>query len=165
MYCVIDFETTGLSPYESDVIEYAAVHVDDHMNLGECITSLCGLNTGKELPPVITKITGIEPHELTDKPPFEEHLQKLLDFIGDRTVVAHNIPFDMGFLRRYCSGAGLPVPSKTLCTIRLAKKCCPPPYKLEAVARSLSIKSDGYHRAEADARTTAKILIELLSML
>jgi DNA polymerase III epsilon subunit-like protein len=168
MYCVIDFETTGLSPHNCDVIEFAAVRVEDDgtggLTVGEVLTELCAPKKSF-ISSKITQITGITPDMVTGCPPFEEHLQNLLGFIGDDTVVAHNIEFDMGFLRRYCGDAGLPVPAKTQCTVKLARRCCAPPYKLEAVAKALGVDSGGYHRALADAVTTARVLIGCLDML
>ena len=169
MYCVIDFETTGLSPYESDIIEYAAVRVEDDgegdLTIGEVFTDLCSPKKSF-ISQKITQITGITARMVMGKTPFEEHLRNLLDFIGTDTVVAHNVPFDMGFLRRYCGDAGLPVPSKTLCTVQLSRKLCRlKSYRLEAVAQALGVSGEGYHRALADAVTTARVLMELLTML
>jgi DNA polymerase III epsilon subunit family exonuclease len=168
MYCVIDFETTGLDANKCDVIEYAAVRVEEDgeggLAISEIIDDLCAPKKSY-ISQKITQITGITPDMVAGKPPFEECLQSLLDFIGDDTIVAHNIGFDMGFLRRYCNEAGLPVPVKTQCTIRLARGCCPPPYRLEAVAKALSVDDGGYHRARADAYTTARVFIALEDML
>ncbi|MDR0293181.1 MAG: 3'-5' exonuclease [Oscillospiraceae bacterium] len=168
MYCVIDFETTGLSPHESDIIEYAAVRVEDDraggLTVGEVFTSLCA-PARTLVSPTITRITGITPAMVEGLPPFERSLRDFLDFIGGDTVVAHNIPFDMGFLRRYCGDAGIRPPPKTLCTLVLSRRMCRlRSHKLEDVARALGVDSAGYHRALADAVTTAKILIRLLEM-
>ena len=157
MYSVIDFETTGLSPYDSDVIEYAVVRVGGG-RYGEMLESLCAPGRS-EITPFITKLTGITPDMVGGLPPFESHLAKMLDFIGDDTVVAHNIPFDMGFLRRYCREAGVPPPRKTLCTMTLSRRLCRglPSHKLVSVAEALGVGAEGYHRALADAVTTARI--------
>jgi DNA polymerase III epsilon subunit family exonuclease len=168
MYCVIDFETTGLSPHGSDIIEYAAVRVEDDgeggLTIGEVFTDLCAPRQWY-ISQKITQITGITPDMVAEKPPFEEHLQGLIDFIGSDTVVAHNIPFDMGFLRRYCKDAGLPAPAKTSCTLQIARRYCRlKSHRLEDVAKALGVDDGGYHRALADAVTTAKVLIMLLEL-
>jgi DNA polymerase III epsilon subunit family exonuclease len=170
MYCVIDFETTGLSPYESDVIEAAAVRVEGdgagNLVIGEVFTELFA--PGRTyISAKITQITGITPDMVAGKPFFEERLQDFLDFVGNDTVVAHNIPFDMGFLDRYCDGASLArIPrTRTKCTLQLSRKYCRlKSHRLEEVAKALGVDGGAYHRALADAVTTAKILIELLSM-
>jgi len=168
MYCVIDFETTGLSPYDSDVIEYAAVRVtsdgEGGLVIDEHISELCKPKQ-TYISSVITRITGITHDMVTDEDVFEERLKEFLDFIGNDTIVAHNIPFDMGFLRRYCGDAGYQTPSKTLCTLQLARRLLRlKSNKLEEVAKALGISGSGYHRALDDATVTAKVLIELLAM-
>ena len=168
MYCVIDFETTGLSPHSCDVIEYAAVRVEDDgaggLTVGEVFTELCAPKRGY-ISPRITQITGITPDMAEGLPPFEQHLHNFLAFIGQDTIVAHNIPFDMGFLRRYCGDAGVPPPSQTLCTLALSRRLCRlQSHRLEAVAQALGVEGAGYHRALADAYTTARVLMALLEM-
>jgi DNA polymerase-3 subunit alpha (Gram-positive type) len=169
MYCVIDFETTGLSPQKDDIIEYAAVKIEDDgaggFAIGEALTELCAPKQ-TYISSVITRITGIT-HEMTSgESVFEERLREFLDFIGNDTIVAHNIPFDMGFLRRYCGDARLQTPSKTFCTLQHARKICRlKSHKLEEVAKALGVEISGSHRALDDALTTAKVFIELRSML
>jgi DNA polymerase III epsilon subunit-like protein len=168
MYSVIDFETTGLSPYYSEVIEFAAVRVaadpaTGELTAGDTFASLCAPRM-TEITPVITRITGITAGMTEGFAPFEGRLAEFLGFLGDSTVVAHNIPFDMGFLRRYCKGAGIEPPNKTLCTLVLSRRLCRslPNHRLETVAAHLGVSGEGYHRALADAVTTAKVLIKLL---
>jgi DNA polymerase III epsilon subunit family exonuclease len=163
MFCVIDFETTGFSPSGCDVIEYAAMRIGGE-DEGEFIEGLCA-PARSVITPRITQVNGIRPEDVKGKPPFEKHLHKFLAFIGNDTVVAHNVEFDMGFLRRYCNEAGLPAPVKTECTIRMARRCCPPPYKLEALANTLSISSERFHRALDDVRVTAQVFKCLREML
>ncbi|MDR1669578.1 MAG: 3'-5' exonuclease [Oscillospiraceae bacterium] len=169
MYTVIDFETTGLSPSDSEVIEFAAVRVapdtSGALALGESFTSLCSPRMTL-ITPTITRITGITDAMTAGFPPFEERLREFCAFIGNDTIAAHNIPFDMGFLRRYCRGAGFAPPEKTLCTLVKSRQLCRSLYnhKLETVAAHLGVNGEGYHRALADAVTTAKVLIKLLSL-
>lgn len=168
MYCVIDFETTGLSPQDNDIIEYAAVRVtsdgEGGLVIGEHISELCKPKQ-TYISSIITKITGITPDMVKDEDVFEERLKEFLDFIGNDTVVAHNIPFDMGFLRRYCGDAGCKIPAKTLCTLQLARRMLRlKSNKLEEVAKALGVRSSGYHRALDDATVTARVLTELLAM-
>ena len=161
-YCVIDFETTGFAPPQSEVIEFAAVRVEDG-EIGLHMASLCrpceSYISGK-----ITQITGITPMMVMGSPVFEELLPSLLGFIGNDTVVCHNVPFDMSFLGHYCRSAGIDFSPPTLCTLALARKFYSylPSRKLEDLARHLNVEGAGYHRALADAMTTAKVLIEMM---
>jgi DNA polymerase III epsilon subunit family exonuclease len=168
MYCVIDFETTGLSHQKDDIIEYAAVKVEDDgaggLTIGESLTELCAPKQ-TYISARITQINGITPEMVAGELPFEERLREFLDFIGNDTVVAHNIPFDMGFLRRYCGGAGLKPPPKTICTLQLSRRICRlKSHKLESVAKALGVDDTSCHRALEDAKTTARVLMELLTM-
>lgn len=160
-YCVLDFETTGFMPGESEVIEFAAVRVEDG-EIGLSLASLCRPNESY-ISRKITEITGIRPEMTAGYPTFEELLITLLDFIGGDTIVCHNVPFDLSFLHHYCRKAGIELESPTLCTLALARRMYSylPTKKLEAVASHLGIRSDGYHRALADAIVTAKVLIQM----
>jgi DNA polymerase III epsilon subunit family exonuclease len=163
MYCVIDFETTGLSPHSCDVIEYAAMRIGGDRE-GEFIESLCA-PVRSAITPKITEINGIRPGDVAGKAPFGEHLHHFLDFIGDDIIVAHNIPFDMGFLRRYCGDLNIIPPQKTKCTLAMARRMCRlRSYSLKAVAESFSIRAERYHRALDDVRVTAQVLHCLLEM-
>ena len=160
-YCVIDFETTGFAPPQSEVIEFAAVRVLDG-EIGLTLASLCRPNQSY-ISRKITEITGIRPEMVAGYPTFEECLTSLLDFIGNDTIVCHNVPFDMSFLYHYCRKADLELAAPTLCTLALARRMFPslPTKRLEAVAGHLGVGGEGYHRALADAMVTAKILIEM----
>ena len=160
-YCVIDFETTGLTPQGSEVIEFAAVRVQNS-EIGLSFASLCRPNNSS-ISRTITRITGITPDMVAAYPVFEDLLPSLLEFIGEDTIVGHNVSFDIKFLDHYCRQTGYERVASTLCTLKLARKLYPhlPSKKLEAVASYLGIRSDGYHRALADAMATAKILIAM----
>jgi len=164
-YCVLDFETTGFAPPGSEVIEFAAVRVRDG-EIGLSMASLCRPNRSY-ISRKITEITGIRPEMTEGYAPFEDFLPSLIDFIGKDTIVCHNVPFDMGFLDYYCRAAGLALTSPTLCTLALARKMFPflPTKRLEAVAAHLGVGGEGYHRAMADAMTTARVLLKMQTML
>ena len=160
-YCVIDFETTGFSPPGSEVIEFAAVRVEDG-EIGLNLSSLCR-PVDSYISRKITDITGITAEMTIGKPSFSETLITLMDFIGNDTIVCHNIPFDMAFLDYYCRKADIELTNQTLCTLQLARKYFPnlPSRKLSFVASHLGIKATGFHRAMDDAVTTAKVLIKM----
>ena len=57
-------------------------------------------NPGHSLDPKITKITGIKDEDLKDKKPFIAHYKELSHwFLGQRSLAAHNLPFDRKVLR------------------------------------------------------------------
>ena len=160
-YCVIDFETTGFAPPQSEVIEFAAVRVQDG-EIGMNLAALCR-PVDSYISRKITEITGITPAMTMGCPSFEEVLITLLDFIGDDTIVCHNVPFDMSFLNHYCRKAGIDLTNPTLCTLALARKMFPtlPSRNLASVAGHLGVSAAGFHRAMDDAMTTAKVLLKM----
>lgn len=162
-YCVIDFETTGLSPYECEVIEFAAVRVENG-EIGLNLASLC--NPHGYISRRITQITGITEHMTAGYPHFEELLPLLLDFIGDDILVAHNLPFDWGFLSNYCSRAQREYKPETLCTLQLSRRKLKglSSYSLGSVSQHLRIPNPAAHRALGDAMTTAEVLLRLLKL-
>ena len=93
-----DFETTGLNPFSSKIIEYAFMKSED-----DYISSLVNPETKFEFK--ITQITGIYPQELEDKPTIKDKKDEILNYIySDDTqtyLVAHNNDgFDKWFFKK-----------------------------------------------------------------
>jgi DNA polymerase-3 subunit epsilon len=110
----IDFETTGLDSKTDRIIEVGAVLWDWDRQLPiDMISKLCWHTddgTTPQIPELITKITGI------DGPMLKEHsvstsvvLQRLMSMSRGIYVMAHNAPFDMGFLFAECDKLGIEV--------------------------------------------------------
>ncbi|MCL2748085.1 MAG: 3'-5' exonuclease [Oscillospiraceae bacterium] len=161
-YCVIDFETTGLDPKIDEIVEFAAVRVEDG-EIGLHIAQLC--QPSGPIPPGATRVHGITDRMVRFAHPFSEYLSTFLDFIGQDTLVGHNLPFDFGFLQAACARAGCSFAPKKLCTLQMARRLYPqlPSRRLSAVAAHLGVKSCGYHRALGDAMATAGILLKMLA--
>jgi DNA polymerase-3 subunit alpha (Gram-positive type) len=96
---------------------------------------------------------------------FPAYLQWLIEFIGDDVIVAHNAPFDIGFLKRYCDDCQVEFNNKVACTLQGAKAAIKglPNYKLQTVAAHIGAVSEKHHRAYGDALATANILIYILN--
>ena len=94
-YAVFDFETTGLSWAEGDrVVQVAVVHLSSKGDFeGEWESFV---NPQREI--AATEVHGITQRVVADAPTFLEVWPRLLSDFGDRTVVAHNASFDLGFL-------------------------------------------------------------------
>ena len=108
------------------------------------------------------KIHGITTSMFTGQPGVEEVMTTFLQFIRGSILVAHNVVFDMGFLRSECSRMGLSITNRCLCTLKLSQKLYPwlPDYRLETVAKhvlGIEIDKTRLHRALDDARLTAQI--------
>jgi DNA polymerase III epsilon subunit family exonuclease len=159
-FAVIDLETTGWSPGVAAITEIAAVRVRGGRRQGE-FASL--VNPGVPVPPGIEDLTGISDWMLAAAPRLPAVLPGLLDFADGCVLVAHNAPFDIGFLRAACAECGLAWPRFTvLDTVMLARQLMDPDEvpdcKLGTLAGFFRARTAPSHRALADARATADVL-------
>src|SRR5664279_3363886 len=98
-FVVVDLETTGGSPQSSAITEIGAVKTRGGEVLGEFQTLV---DPGGPIPPFIVALTGITDAMLIAAPRIEQVLPAFLEFLGDAVLVAHNAPFDVGFLKAAC---------------------------------------------------------------
>lgn len=100
-----DTETTGLLSKSGDrIIEIALVEISRDPNPRTYHTLVN--NQGQPIGEEAFKVHGITEEMLADAPTFEEVLPDVLDFIDDGTLVIHNAPFDIEFLRDESMNAG-----------------------------------------------------------
>jgi DNA polymerase-3 subunit epsilon len=159
-FAVVDLETTGWSPEVAAITEIGAVRVRGGLRQGE-FASL--VNPGMPVPPGIEDLTGITDLMLTAAPRLAAVLPGLLDFAQGCVLVAHNAPFDLGFLVAACGDCGLAWPGFTvLDTVMLARRVMDPDEvpdcKLGTLAGFFRARTAPNHRALADARATADVL-------
>jgi DNA polymerase III subunit epsilon len=159
-FAVVDIETTGWSPAEAAITEIGAVRVRGGTRRGE-FASLT--NPGIPVPPGIADLTGITDRMLATAPRLGSVLPGLLRFADGCVLVAHNAPFDLGFLKAGCEACGLAWPGFTvLDTVMLARYVMDPDQvpdvKLGTLARFFRARTSPCHRALADARATADVL-------
>jgi DNA polymerase III subunit epsilon len=166
-FAVVDLETTGWSPEAAAITEIGAVRVRGGRRQGE-FASL--VNPGMPIPPGIEDLTGITDWMLAAAPKLAEVLPSLLKFADGCVLVAHNAPFDLGFLIAACGDCGLAWPGFTvLDTAVLARHLMDPDEvpdcKLGTLARFFRARTAPCHRALADARATADVLNWLIRRL
>ena len=159
-FAVVDLETTGWSPEAAAITEIGAVRVRGGRRQGE-FASL--VNPGTAVPPGIEDLTGITDWMLAPAPRVASVLPGLLNFARGCVLVAHNAPFDLGFLRAACDDCGLAWPGFTvLDTVMLARRVMDPDEvpdcKLGTLAGFFGARTAPSHRALADARATADVL-------
>ncbi len=159
-FVVVDIETTGWSPVEAAITEVGAVRVRGGVRRGE-FASL--INPGTPVPPGIADLTGITDGMLAAAPRLGAVLPGLLRFADGCVLVAHNAPFDLGFLIAACGNCGLAWPGFTvLDTVTLARYVMDPDEvpdcKLGTLAGFFRARTAPCHRALADARATADVL-------
>ena len=165
-FVVFDLETTGAKAPPCRITEIGAYKVENCELVGEFHTLV---NPEVPIPPFITSLTGISDDMVRDAPRFCEVVDDFLRFIGESVLVAHNSPFDLGFLNHEIGlvHEECRVGNPALCTVQLSRRLLPDieNHKLKTVASYYSVDLINHHRASDDARATAKIFINLLKML
>jgi DNA polymerase-3 subunit epsilon len=157
-FVVVDVETTGLSPAFGDrVCEIAVVHLRDDTEL----TSFDSLvNPGRPISPGAAAVNGITPAMVATAPSFQEIAPEIVRRIAGRVFVAHNAPFDLGFLAAEFQRLRTSLPiTQAIDTLALARQYYAfPSNSLGAVAERLNIPYPHRHRALQDAQITGQVL-------
>ena len=163
-FVVVDLETTGGSAEDDRITEIGAVKVRGGEVLGELATLV---DAGRGIPPQITVLTGITESMLIGAPTPEEVVASFLEWSRGCVIVAHNAPFDLGFLAATAGRAGIGFPAFTVIdTARLARVALTrdeaPDCRLSTLARVLRAGTVPNHRALSDARATVDVLHVLM---
>jgi DNA polymerase III epsilon subunit family exonuclease len=100
-YIVIDVETTGLSPVHDRIVQLSAIKIKGRIPVESCNYYLDP--TPVRIPPVVRHILGLDRYPEIERQIYsgqtvEDIKSKVLDFLEDYTLVAHNARFDQGFL-------------------------------------------------------------------
>lgn len=166
-FVVVDLETTGGAPDGAGITEIGAVKVRGGEELGVLATLV---NPGEPIPPFITVLTGITQAMVTPAPRIEAVLPSFLEFIHGTVLVAHNAPYDIGFLKAACARHGYRWPNpKVIDTVTLARRVLiadeVPNRKLATLAAHFRTAHQPTHRALADARATVDVLHALIARL
>ena len=163
-YCVLDLETTGLSFRTEKITEIGIMKVKN----GEVIDEFeCFVNPEKPISQRVVEVTHITDDMVKDAETIDKVLPKVLKFVGDSVLVAHNADFDIGFLKYNAKQLGLSLENTYLDTLRLAKEVFPDlkKYKLGIIAENLGIEVLVAHRALDDVDTTVKVFRVMLEKL
>ena len=163
-YCVLDLETTGFSAINDKITEIGVMKYKDGEVIDEFSTFV---NPEIHIPERVTAVTNITDDMVADSETIDKVFPKLLDFLGDSVIVAHNANFDVGFLKQNAIALGYDFDYTYLDTLSLAKDLFPnyKKYKLGKIAENLGIKVEVAHRALDDVDTTVKVFRIMLDML
>src|SRR5271156_323244 len=96
---VLDTETTGLDHRTGHrLIEIACVELEDLIPTGRSFHRY--VDPERDIEAGAERVHGISASFLAGKPKFgdAEVVEALLEFVGEAVLVAHNAPFDRGFL-------------------------------------------------------------------
>lgn len=168
-FVVVDLETAGGKPVDAGITEIGAVKVRGGEVIGEFRT-FCA--PGVPIPAFISVLTGITDHHVADAPSVASAVREFLAFAnfesGDKPVlVAHNAPFDVGFLKSACVKFDIEWPKPlVLDTVILARKILQKDEvrnrKLSTLAQFFRTPVSPTHRALDDARATTSVLHGLI---
>jgi DNA polymerase-3 subunit epsilon len=162
---LFDTETTGLDPATGDrVIEVAALELINDLPTGQSFHAL--IDPERDIPEEVTRIHGFRSSDVVGKPIFADVAAKLIEFLGEAKLIAHNAPFDFGFLNAEFARLGFPPlhPERMVDTLVLAKARFPGmPNSLDALCRrfAIDLSQRTTHNALLDCRLLADVYVEL----
>jgi DNA polymerase III epsilon subunit family exonuclease len=170
-FVVVDLETSGAAPSTgAGITEIGAVKVRGGVVIGEFETFV---NPGVQISQFITELTGITDEMLSNAPTIAQVFPSFIEFLGPETenvLVAHNAPFDVGFLKAAATHLDYPWPNHHVVdTARLARyvltkddviNC-----KLVTLAEFFGATTSPTHRALDDARATVDVLHGIIERL
>ena len=166
-FTVVDLETTGGSAAGDAITEIGAVKVCGGRVLGEFQTLV---NPGTSIAAFVSVLTGITDSMVAPAPTIATALPSFLEFARGSVLVAHNAPFDIGFLRAACVATSIDWPGFAVVdTAVLARRVLTrdevPNCKLATLAEHFRASTVPVHRALADARATVDVLHALIGRL
>jgi DNA polymerase-3 subunit epsilon len=166
-FTVVDLETTGGSSAADGITEIGAVKVRGGEVLGEFQTLV---HPGQPITPFVSVLTGITDSMVSHAPSISAALPAFLEFAQGSVLVAHNAPFDVGFLKAAASEQQLAWPAFAVVdTAVLARRVLTrdevPNCKLSTLAIFFNTATTPNHRALADARATVDVLHGLIARL
>lgn len=163
-FIIFDFETTGLNAFHGDEIcEVAGAKFKNGKTLD---TFLSLVNPLRPISAGATSVNGITDEMVKDAPTIERILPEFINFIGDRTLVAHNASFDLSFFSAKLFDMKLsPLPNIILDTLTLSRKLYSQHsrHNLPELRRRFEIDLEDEHRALSDVIATCKIFDIFLS--
>ena len=152
---VVDLETTGLDYKREKIIEFAGVKLVDNQIVDELEMLI---DPQQEIRRSSIEIHGITQEMIEGAPTIEEAMPKILEFIGEYPLVAHNAIFDHSFLNQaskelYDKG----IPNSKIDTFHMYKEVFPEEqsHGMESLLRRFNIDFPVRHRAMADAKGLA----------
>lgn len=161
-FAVVDLETTGSLIGVDEVIEIGVAVVRRRRIVNQFSTLV---HSDRRIPAWVENLTGIHTGDTKNAPTLSEVMPILTGLLQDAVFVAHDIRFDLPFIRWEYANRDLEMPRVTgLCTLRLSRIFWPDlaSRSLPDLARHFGVEHQQPHRAAADATATAAILTEVL---
>ncbi len=163
-FVVFDIETTSLSARFGEIIEIAGVKISD----GKVVDTFSEfVKPTVSIPYHITELTNISNDMVADAASVETVLPAFLEFCRGCVLVAHNAPFDVGYVRKKAEELSLDFDFCYIDTLMLSRRLLTAlkKHRLNQVAKHLGFAFSGHHRAINDAEVTARIFLHFIELL
>lgn len=160
-YCVVDTETTGLSPALDNIIEIGAVKYSNGVEVDrfQSLVQPPAYSDGTFVDDFIAELTGITNEMLAEAPKTSEAVRAFSKFLGDSIIVGYNVSFDVNFLYdNFMEHLGKPLTNDYIDAMRMARKLYPEMkhHRLRDMVELYGITNKHEHRALADCVATAQ---------
>lgn len=159
-FTAIDFETANGSPASACAVGLVKV-VDGRevQRTGWRIRPPAGHDDFK---PFNVQLHGVTPELVATADTWPAQLSRLLDFVGDDPLVAHNAPFDLGVMVAASQATGCALPAlEYFCSLRVSRRIYDlPSHRLPLAASAAGFADFTHHDPVADAAACAAIVID-----
>ncbi|PNZ72656.1 exonuclease domain-containing protein, partial [Mammaliicoccus stepanovicii] len=162
-YAVVDLETTGNQIQYDEIIQIGITFVENYQIVDTYHTYV---KTDLTIPSFIQALTNIDENDLYEAPYFNEISKDLYSKLKDCIFVAHNVLFDLNFLKAHFEKFQIDFnPKLTIDTMELFKIAFPreESYQLSELSLSLEVDLNQAHSADEDAKATALLFIKALN--
>ena len=162
---VLDTETTGLDPSDGHrIVELGCIELVNHMPTGRVFHR--HINPERDMPEEAYAVHGLSAEFLAKFPPFAEHVEAFLEFVGDGRLIIHNAEFDLKFINSELRRLGkAPLRCDVEDTLALARRRFPGAQaSLDALCRRFEIDNSARtkHGALLDAELLSEVYLELI---
>ncbi len=163
---LFDTETTGFDPSTGDrVLEIAALELVGDLPTGRHYHTL--IDPERDVPEEAARVHGYTRAHLVGQKKFHEVSEAFLEFVGDDPLIAHNAPFDFGFIDAELARIGQSPLDRTrmVDTLDMARTRFPGlPNSLDALCRryGIDLSERTTHNALLDCRLLAEVYVELM---
>lgn len=161
-FVFVDTETTGIDRNKERLLEVACIEVSNRQKTGNVLHQY--INPEQPVSEGAFRVHGISWEKVKNEPVFAEVAESIIEHLKGRIFVAHNAPFDLGFLNVEFAKAGFNFKIgrdvEVLDTLKLAKEIYPgQKNSLDALCTRLSI--DRSHRVYHGALLDTELLIQV----
>ena len=161
-FAFVDVETTGLDPRQGHrMCEIAIIRTVGRVETRQFSTLL---NPGRPISPGAQSVNGITRRMVADAPRFAEMADDVQGLLENTVIVAHNVPFDLGFINEELRlNRRVKINNLSIDTLVIARRAFRfARNSLDALTTQLGLAETSQHRALADVRAVKGLLWRLV---